>query len=442
MTARLTVCVVIATLVIPPKALAQQPMPDAPLADRYVDTVNGLTLEQAIARAMQQEPALRAARAQVDVAEGMRLQASLRPNPSVSFERREEPRGSDNQTMVGLEWPLDLFRRGARTAVADREVTATRLGVADRERQLRTEVRMQYGELLVEMRELRTLDELVTTARAQHGLLRARVDEGASPPLERNLLEVEVRRLESDRVIQTGKVDVAALELGRLLGMNAGAALTVRESLDTVVLREAGVQPRTIDEDAVVSDRPDVREAAARIDVGDAKIGRAQAEGRFDVSVFANYMRMDAGFPQRAFDPEGTLVPIRGLFHYASAGAMVTVPLLNRNQGDVAAARAERVVASASFEATRLAAQSELAAARVRDEHARQALQLYGHPMRSLARENLQVIRQSHELGRVTVFDVLAEQRRYLDIERGYTAALKEAYDARTALSRATGGVQ
>src|SRR5262245_44829767 len=136
MTARMMVSVVIATLLTITPMSAQQPASDRSLADQHVDTVNGLSLEQAIARALEGEPALRAARAQVDVAEGMKLQASLRPNPSVVFEQRDEPNGPDNQTMVGMEWPLELFRRATRTAVADREVTSTRLGVADRERLL------------------------------------------------------------------------------------------------------------------------------------------------------------------------------------------------------------------------------------------------------------------------------------------------------------------
>ena len=39
------------------------------------------------------------------------------------LERREEPSGLDNQTTAAVEWPLDLFRRNRRMAVADREVT-------------------------------------------------------------------------------------------------------------------------------------------------------------------------------------------------------------------------------------------------------------------------------------------------------------------------------
>ena len=148
---------------------------------------------------------------------------------------------------------------------------------------------------------------------------------------------------------------------------------------------------------------------------------------------------MDSGFPQRGVAPDGGLERVRGQFNYWSAGAMFTIPVLNRNQGDVAVARAERTGATAAYDAARLAAEAELASARARDERAREAVKIYGAGAQALARQNLTVVGQSYELGRVTVFEVLAERRRYLDVERAYTEALRAAYEARTALNRALG---
>ena len=124
MTTRIVLSVLIAALMTEVFAVAQAPISES-VAKQYVDPVNGLSLDQAVARALEQEPSLRAARSEIDVARGMRLQASLRPNPTISFERREEPAGTDNQTMIAVEWPLDLFRRSGRVAVADREIGVT-----------------------------------------------------------------------------------------------------------------------------------------------------------------------------------------------------------------------------------------------------------------------------------------------------------------------------
>ena len=439
MTARIAFSVLIATLSAGVSGSAQSPGGQAPSADRFVDPVNGLSLEQAIARAIEQEPSLRAARSQVEEAQGTKIQASLRPNPSVSFERREEPGGTDNLTTIGVEWPLDLFRRDGRVAVADREVATAQLAVADRQRVLAADVRTRYGEVLATIRDLALFDQIVAATAIQFDLLWSRVEQGASPPLERDLLDVELRRVQAERLLQTARAETAVFELKRVLGMKADAALTVRETFEGLVQRESAVALPVRDTSTAVEQRADVREAAARIDTAVAKIDRAQSDGRFDVSLFGNYMHMDAGFPQRGFAPDGGLERVRGQFNYWSAGAMVTIPVLNRNQGEVAVARAERTGATAAYEAARLAAEAEVASARARDDRAREAVKIYGTGAQALARQNLAVVGQSYELGRVTVFEVLAERRRYLDVERAYTEALRSAYEARTALNRALG---
>ena len=412
------------------------------MTDQYVDPAGGLSLEQAIAQARQREPSLRAARSDVDVARGLRMQAALRANPSISFERRQEPGGTDNQTMVTAEWPLELFNRTGRIEVADREIAAARFAAAERERLVTAEVRAQYGDAMARIRELAVLDEIVAAARRQHELVQSRVEQGASPPLERDLIGVERRRLESEQLLAAGRTEAAFAALRRVLGMEADAPLKVRDILEDVVLRESSLQQSLDVAPKRLEQRPDLREAAARIDLAEARIDRAGRAGRFDVTLFGSYARMDAGFPQRGFGPAGALERVRGLFHYVAAGAMVSVPILDRNQGETAAARAERASAAARYDAARLAAGAELAAARAQDARARQAVGLYAGATRTLARQNVSVVAQSYELGRVTVFDVLAEQRRYLEVERAYTDALRSAFEARTALDRALGGLQ
>jgi cobalt-zinc-cadmium efflux system outer membrane protein len=435
MRSRIVRGIVLALLAGGATAIAQTPVA-APLARRFLDPANGLSLAQAIAAALEREPSLRAARSEVDVAQGQREQASLRPNPSVSVERRIEPGGTDDLTSFAVQWPLDLFRKGSRVGVADREIATARFSVADRERLLASEVRARYGEVLAAVRDLALLDDIAAATRRQYELLQSRAAEGASPPLERDLTDVELRRLEAERLLQAGRAEAALITLKRVLGMTPDAPLTVRETLEALVQREAGTVPAV--RDAAVDDRADVRGAASRIDVAAAKIDRARDAGGLDVSVFGNLMRMDAGFPQRGFGPDGSLQRVRGLFNYVSLGAMITIPL-NHNQGDAAAARAEHGGAVIAHEATRLTARTEIASARALDDAARQAVRIYSDGAEALARQNLSVVGQSYELGRLTVFDVLAERRRYLDVERAYTEALRAAFEARTALLVAMG---
>jgi cobalt-zinc-cadmium efflux system outer membrane protein len=414
---------------------------DTSSSQAFFDPVSGLTLDQAIARALAQEPSLRAERVTVDAARAMQDQASLRRNPSVSVEQREEPSGTDNQTMVIVEWPLDLFRRDGRLAVAGKEVAVAESAVADRERLLVANVRARYGDVLAAVRELTVLDELLAAVRRQHELLSGRVDQGASPPLERDLLAVELRRLEADWLLQLGQAESALVELKRMLGAPPAESVKLRDTLEEAVVRDMSSSSSGAVADQV-DHRADVKHAEALIGLAEAKMDRAQRDGRFDVSLTGGYTRMDAGFPQFGISPAGTPERVRGLFNYVAIGAMVTIPLFDRNQGEVAAAQAERSGAAAGLEAARLTAQTEIAATRARDERAHEAVTLYRGGARTLARQNLTVVEQSYALGRMTVFDVITEQRRYLELERAYTGALRAAYESRTALKRALGELQ
>ncbi|MCC7416790.1 MAG: TolC family protein [Acidobacteria bacterium] len=410
-------------------------------ASRYVDPTGGLSLDQAVARALEQEPGLRAARAAVDAARGVALQAGLRPNPTVSVAQQQEPFGMDRQTSVEVMWPLDLFRRRGRVEVADRQVDAAVHEVADRERLLGADVRTAYGAVAAAVRELSVLDDLVAVASRQQVLVGARVEQGATPPLDRDLLEVELRRFESDRLRQAGAVEDAVIELKRLLGMSAGAPLAIRDDLEQLVRAEAAAALPPAGA-AEVNGRPDILAAAAAVQAAEAGVDRARRDGRVDASLFGNYMRMQSGFPQRAFDAAGAIVPIEARFNYVVAGLSIAVPVRDRSQGIVAAAQAERRAASARLDAAHLAAQAEIFAARVRDERGRQAAAIYTSGALDLARHNLGVVQQTYELGRATVFDVLAEQRRYLEVERSAIDSLREAYEARQALRRALGEVR
>ena len=70
-------------------------------------------------------------------------------------------------------------------------------------------------------------------------------------------------------------------------------------------------------------------------------------------------------------------------------------------------------------------------------EAARRSLGLYKRGVRDVARRNLDVVRQSYGLGRGALLDVIAEQRRYIEIENGYTEVLKHVYDAAVEIERA-----
>jgi cobalt-zinc-cadmium efflux system outer membrane protein len=185
--------------------------------------------------------------------------------------------------------------------------------------------------------------------------------------------------------------------------------------------------------------RPDLAMARAEAATARARVLKEQAEGRWDASVNVGYQRQDTGFDLQGLTDRGGTRPIQDVFHYFGGGLTITLPVRNRNEGNVAAARAETRAAERRVDALALTVRQEVGAAFTRHEAARKSLGIYAQGVRDLARQNLGVIRRTWELGRGTLSDVIAEQRRLIETEMGYTEALKTVYTAAVEIERAVG---
>jgi cobalt-zinc-cadmium efflux system outer membrane protein len=404
------------------------------VADEYVDTHAGLSADDAVTQALEREPGLQAVRGEIGVARGQRTQAAMRANPNVTFERREEPSGSDNLTMVQVQWPLELFRRSARTQVADRQIETVQQTVGDRARLLAGDVRMRYGDAAAAVRRLQLAERARDSLARQATLVNARVAEGAAPPLERDQLDVEVRRAEVDVLLTSADADAAMLVLKRSMGLTPEAMLRLRESLDTLAM------PTTArgTEDDVEQQRPDVRAAEAATRLADARLADARANGRFDLSIYGAYMRMNSTYPQFGLTAAGFTEQVHGVFHYVSAGVTAAIPLTNKNEGTIAAARAEQAISASRLRMVKSDAAEELAIAQSRVEKSQRAIAVSASAV-AQSDKNRNVIEQTYQLGRTTLNDVLAEERRYVEAEKSHTMVLKAAYDALIALRSARG---
>jgi cobalt-zinc-cadmium efflux system outer membrane protein len=395
-----------------------------------------MTIEEVVARALADNPDLRAVRADVDAAAGRVQQAGLRPNPMLEL-GGQKAISPDSNLSIGLTLPLDLNGRvDGRVGVAQRELEMRRAQVAERERRLAAEVRLKAGELLAARRNVDVADQLLRINQEALRLVGDRVREGAAPALEENLLLVEVNRLEAGRQMLASREKVFTLQLQALAGMEPDAPLTLRGEL-------AGAAPTASRGEAVaqaLARRPDLEVARADAAMARARIRKEEAEGRWDASVSVGYQRQDFGFSGlRGVASNGSLQPIQDVFHYFGAGVTITLPVRNRNQGNVAAAVAETRAAERRQEFAVLVIRQEVEAAFTQLDAARRALALYERGVRDVAQKNLDVVRRTWELGRGTLLDVITEQRRLIEVENGYTEALKQVYDATVEIDRSVG---
>ncbi len=407
-----------------------------PTLSRYFDPKSGMTAGEAVANALAHNADLLSARKEIEAARALVRQAALRANPMIDVERKEQLNGSDNDTMIGGTLPLELGgRRSARTRVAQRELEMKERLLTDRERLLAAEVKAKFGQALGEMLKLAFAENLLATTDRGYRLVVARVTEGRTAPLEQNMVLVEVNRIRSLRETGEGKVQVALLELRNLIGMTPEEPLRLRGDLNSSLEPMPSVAVVT---EVALKERPDVQAARAAEFLAEALIQEARSSGRLDASVTAKYELMNFGFPQKGFDDAGRLVPIYGRFHSLAVGVNIYLPVRNRNQGSIEAAVAEKEAATRRREFTELTVRREVAASFARYEQSMRAAEIYRVGVRDQANANLNVVRQTYELGFKTLLDFIAEQRRFIEVETSFIDSLLETYLAQVDIERAT----
>jgi len=404
-------------------------------AAKYADTQTGLTIDQVVAYAIEHNGELLAARKEIDAASALVKQAAFRANPKVDASVSKTITGTDNNITLNGMIPLELGgRRQARIKVAERELEMRRQDVTNRERMLAADVRSKFGEALAAILKLGFAEDLIATSQRGYNLVAARVNEGGTAPLEQNMVLVELNRLRSTREVAEGKAQIEMLELRNLIGMSPEAPLRLRGDFNDVI---APLPLLTNATELALSERPDLKLAKAVESFAEARIEQARAEGRLDASLTAGYQRMDSSYPLSGISDTGQLSPIRSTFHYFTVGVSLDLPVRNKNQGSIEAALAESEGAKHRREFLELTVRREVASAYALYNSTARAAEIFRVGVKDQANANLDVVRQTYELGSKTLIDYLGEQRRFIELQNGYIDALLDTYKARVEIERA-----
>lgn len=402
----------------------------------FIDDTTGMTADDLARYALEHNGELAAARQMIAEVRGRLKQAGLKSNPMVEASGTQAVTSPDNNLMIGAELPLELGgRRKARVAVVQRELEMREAEVADFARRLAADVRMKYAEAIAAALNLKLTEDSLNLIRTSYRLIQARVESGRSAPLEQNVLSVEVNRLDTMRIGSLSKTEMTMFELRKVIGMSPTEFLKLRS--DFQPQRRPVTQTEAMR--LALEKRPDLVAARASENLASAQIEQARTEGKVDASIFANYERMNFGYDVRGFNSQGALVPVTGIFHYATFGVRLTLPVRNKNQGAIEAAVATAEAARQRREFAEIVVRNEIAAAYRRYERAQAALELYSAGVSNQSLRNLEVIRRTYELGQKTLLDYVQEQRRFVDIETGYTDLLKEYLYSLIEIDRVSG---
>jgi cobalt-zinc-cadmium efflux system outer membrane protein len=419
---------------------AQPPAPhsSATASTKYLNTQGGKSADELVELALANNGEVLAMRRETEAGEALIRQARLRPNPSVSLSGTRQIGGmGDNSLMVEGAMPLELGgRRGARIRVAERELAIRQQALGERERQLAAEVRAKFGESVAAILKLAFAEEVLSLAIRNFELVSARVTEGRRPPLEESMEVVELNRIRALREINEGTVEVSLFELRNLVGLDPTEPLVLNGDLETL---RTSLPTQLIAEVQALRTRTDLLGAIAVEQLAAARLYQARSEGKIDADAMIGYQRMRSGFPLLGIEEgTGALLPIEQRMNFFTFGVRLNLPLWNRNQGMVAAAELEVEAAQDRREFGELTIKREVAAAYARYNRAFRAMEIYRVGVRDRAAENLDVVRQTYELGSKTLLDYISEHHRFIEIENGYIDARLAAYLALVEILKVT----
>lgn len=397
-----------------------------------------LGIEEAVRYGIDQNKGLAADRLQIAAAAGRLRQAGLKANPMLESSGLTGLNDPGMQSVaVGLTLPLEVGRRSRRVSLAGQELERSRHEVADRERMLTSQIRLQFAEILALREDLALGRRLVELNQESLRLVRARVTEGVSARLEENTQLVELRRSEAKVVALESRLKALTEELKGQIGLPIDTALQLEGQLPLSPHRDgADAAPSDVIEWAL-RNRPDLRAAQVSEEIGEAMIEMARAEGRFDLSIFG-----EIGWQRWRFDQLGRMddrfVPVGMRTGMIRGGVNIMLPTRNRNQGGIEAAIAWRDEARLRSEFIRSIIRREVQTALEKIDGARKVLQTFDDDLIESQEKNHQIVRASFELGHARLTDLLAEQRRLVELRMELTAARRELLTASIELAGAS----
>jgi cobalt-zinc-cadmium efflux system outer membrane protein len=254
--------------------------------------------------------------------------------------------------------------------------------------------------------------------------------EGDVAPLDLNLVRVEVDRLRAQTVQSRADFETQLITLRTLAGFDPTESLTLAPALERPPSLEMTIAAAT---EIALRERADLQAARIAEELGDARIGLAEAQRTPNLAASVRYSRSRSVFENT---PVGTLNDID---HLLTVGVSIEIPIRNRNQGEIAAAVGEKTQAKYRREFVEAVVKRDVALALNRYAAAAQSLAIYGGQVLPRAEENLRTIRAAYGFGEMPVLDVIAEQRRLVESQTQYNAALRDYYTSLAELERALG---
>jgi len=373
-----------------------------------------LTLEELQQMALEHNPTFAQSAANIQAAEGRKKQSGLYPDPTVGYQGEQIRGGSFHGGEQGFFVQQDIVlsgKLGLNRAIFDQELKQAETEAEEQKVRVVTNVHMSYIQALAAQQTLELRQHLSKLAddavQTSHEL--ANVGQADAPDV-----------LESEVEAQQAELAVTMAEQNQQRIWKALAAVVGNPRLPLIGLegKLEDTAPLNADElvEKIVNESPAVRIAELGVKRADATLARARRESIPDLQIRAGMQQNG----ELLSEPNGKPVGLQG---FADVG--VRIPIFNRNQGNVATARADLERAKREVERVKLVLRERAASVVQNYAFSQTAVDRYKNQMIPRAQKAYEMYAKKYQAMASAYPQVLIAQRTLMQLEVSYISALE-----------------
>jgi cobalt-zinc-cadmium efflux system outer membrane protein len=355
-------------------------------------------------------------RAQAQAIESSRageITASLRPNPQFQNDTTSATLGLYQEVEIGGKRPARIESARLSTVISRTDFENTR-------RTLVFNLRQAFVAALLARSELDFARDNLTNYQKVVDLNRLRFQQGEISRGDFLKIELQTLQFQTDVDDATLALKTAKATLRALVGpSNFPQEFDLAGELRTLPLEKTLAELQQL----ALASRPDLKsvETSREKAVADLRLARAMRWPDPTIGTSFLHTGNEIGGPNwfQPFYPKGSVSNAMGL-----ALASVSIPLFNRNQGEVARTKSEQLRADFLAQAARNQILQDVETAYASFESSRERVRLYEQTYLAQAKESMDIQEFSFRNGAASILDFLDAERTYRTTQLAYRQQL------------------
>jgi cobalt-zinc-cadmium efflux system outer membrane protein len=351
--------------------------------------LDGLSPDEAAVLAVLRNPELRAARDQHGIANAQLLQAGLLPDPQVSYSFSAPSAGTNlgrnNAFGIGLSWQVTaLVWRQNKITAAEKQQQGIDLQIAWQEWQIAQAAKLAAYQLIVYNNQQDLLTEMAQRLEDNRARLQEAAELGLVTELER-VAAVSAKNGVDIRLLALKlQIKQQQQRLNRAMGLKPHEAVNLQQNVELVTAMNAPAYGALIQN---IENR--------RLDLMALKRGYESQEERLHIAVMQQFPQISIGFDSARDNSN---------LYTMGFGVSMTLPIFDRNQGQIALERATRQQLFDQYSSRLFQARADIAELLVTITSINKQIQSVSHAIPDLAKL-VNAYQSAIEIGQVDVLN-------------------------------------